>query len=1031
MTFDKKRILEFIDPNLIKEQEEEKLITIDPEPIIYAIQYLSGFTKGAQLSDKESANPYVQRGEGCPDVDWLTATAHVAGGLFLWNVFVSQDFKAGFQSGKGFLGRNVRAFLAKMLEASKDVISKNTDLSPQAFLSRIKPDELNKLGREITGKGWKPETLRRFGIGTGTFLWFTTAVGAVVLASTDTPEPGTFKEGVVEAAKYLSIWELSKKYIFIDLARSGGEKREAEGVAPGYCEIIEIATKVAAMGFLQKVAVRKIGGAAGAFDQNYNAFVKSIRQQVLKEVSENVAPNLQKRYTKLLERMRSKIKADQRFTDIDQGFIDGYFDILINRAKPQSFDLAAAVKELENTFGESISKNRELYRNFMQATNSQVKSGRNKLYRELVRDFDSRKLRVSKSLESNLKIARLSNFLTSKLPGANKRQLADKINSQLTQSAVNVEREWAEQTLKGNKDFFKFLVSGKTEYGTQAVAAFDQASKRMKKILKGNDIAKEMNKMIAAAGRKSGGGMKKYSRNLELVLAKIVQNKSSLRNFYKKFYDEFKRDAIKPDIAVSATGKELDTAGLSQQIMSLVSKRLGLGAKNANIDINKLNAEQVKIVASARDEIFQFFKDDKLLQQKLKFPPELSGKRAALAFAAANGLTMALFNDHILSVSKAIISPTELNDENNYQQTIQKIAIEKSGDGDIAKAVKRISNDMKGVDIITRALMPSLKREAGDEAFQEKVREILENLIFFKDPQSAVDYTKSSKYGAARSGRLLKRIGGYIKRDRSVEDIVKLYTDFVWNRLQDFIDVNKDKLGSEAEALIKFIPKSSQIDEKRNILIKTLLLDVFMAKSNLTGKIRDFKEKQKELKRLSNRELIGQIIKDILVVKDEDVTQVTNYIKNFNSIPKESEPEKETKPEAEIEKRTNLDNLDLQKEPQPGELEEQRYKLMSKKNLENLVLEMLNEKSYGKGYTPYPYHSEIGVEGEESQDFIQDWKDFELTVVRDESRNTAIEVAKILVKDLELFGDVLDLVGKNQSVATEILQALKKSEDNS
>ena len=75
------------------------------------------------------------------------------------------------------------------------------------------------------------------------------------------------------------------------------------------------------------------------------------------------------------------------------------------------------------------------------------------------------------------------------------------------------------------------MVSGKTEYGTQAVAAFD-GLQRMKEILR-NDIAREMNKMIAAAGRKSGGGMKKYSRNLELVLAKIVQNKSSLRNFTK------------------------------------------------------------------------------------------------------------------------------------------------------------------------------------------------------------------------------------------------------------------------------------------------------------------------------------------------------------------------------------------------------------------------------------------------------------------------------------------------------------------
>ena len=102
-----------------------------------------------------------------------------------------------------------------MLEASKEVISKNTDLSPQAFLSRIKPDELNRLGREITAR-LETDTLRRFGIGTGTFLWFTTAVGAVVLASTDTPEPGTFKEGVVEAAVsfYLGI---SKKYIFLIL----------------------------------------------------------------------------------------------------------------------------------------------------------------------------------------------------------------------------------------------------------------------------------------------------------------------------------------------------------------------------------------------------------------------------------------------------------------------------------------------------------------------------------------------------------------------------------------------------------------------------------------------------------------------------------------------------------------------------------------------------------------------------------------------------------------------------------------------
>lgn len=100
---------------------------------------------------------------------------------------------------------------------------------------------------------------------------------------------------------------------------------------------------------------------------------------------------------------------------------------------------------------------------------------------------------------------------------------------------------------------------------------------------------------------------------------------------------------------------------------------------------------------------------------------------------------------------------------------------------------------------------------------------------------------------------------------------------------------------------------------------------------------------------------------------------------------------------------------------------------MNKNLLKELVKEMLNE-NYGKGYAPYPYHSEIGMEDEESPDFIQDWKDFEMSVCRDESRSTAIKVAKLLVKDLELFGDVIDLVGKNQSVATEILKKYRDSE---
>lgn len=114
----------------------------------------------------------------------------------------------------------------------------------------------------------------------------------------------------------------------------------------------------------------------------------------------------------------------------------------------------------------------------------------------------------------------------------------------------------------------------------------------------------------------------------------------------------------------------------------------------------------------------------------------------------------------------------------------------------------------------------------------------------------------------------------------------------------------------------------------------------------------------------------------------------------------------------------------LEKEIKKGE------NTMREVDLKDLVKTLIKE-NYGKGYSPYPYHSHIGHEEEPAEDFIQDWKDFELALVRDESRETAISVAKILIRDLELFGDVLDLVGKNQSVATEILKSLRKNEENS
>ena len=93
-----------------------------------------------------------------------------------------------------------------------------------------------------------------------------------------------------------------------------------------------------------------------------------------------------------------------------------------------------------------------------------------------------------------------------------------------------------------------------------------------------------------------------------------------------------------------------------------------------------------------------------------------------------------------------------------------------------------------------------------------------------------------------------------------------------------------------------------------------------------------------------------------------------------------------------------------------------------------LVKKILTENS-GKGYSKYPYGSSVRDEEEPQQDYVEDWKALSLNLIRDESRNTAISIAKILVKDLELFEDVLDLAGQNQSVGHEILRKLQESEE--
>jgi hypothetical protein len=124
--------------------------------------------------------------------------------------------------------------------------------------------------------------------------------------------------------------------------------------------------------------------------------------------------------------------------------------------------------------------------------------------------------------------------------------------------------------------------------------------------------------------------------------------------------------------------------------------------------------------------------------------------------------------------------------------------------------------------------------------------------------------------------------------------------------------------------------------------------------------------------------------------------------------------------------KTTLDTLDSIKENAFININEVTQ--MSKKDIKQLVAEVLNENS-GMGYGKYPY--DIGNSDDQpAEDYIEEWKALAVSLVKDESRDTAVAIAKILVKDLELFEDVLDLAGQNQSVGSEILRKIKEAKEN-
>ena len=104
---------------------------------------------------------------------------------------------------------------------------------------------------------------------------------------------------------------------------------------------------------------------------------------------------------------------------------------------------------------------------------------------------------------------------------------------------------------------------------------------------------------------------------------------------------------------------------------------------------------------------------------------------------------------------------------------------------------------------------------------------------------------------------------------------------------------------------------------------------------------------------------------------------------------------------------------------------QQESKIMNQDDIKKLIKEAFTDKVYGK----YPYSHQTGQENEPAEDYTEDWKRFCLEMVQDTSKQKAVEIAKLLVRDIELFEDVLDLAGQNQSVGSEILRKMQKAEE--
>ncbi len=193
--------------------------------------------------------------------------------------------------------------------------------------------------------------------------------------------------------------------------------------------------------------------------------------------------------------------------------------------------------------------------------------------------------------------------------------------------------------------------------------------------------------------------------------------------------------------------------------------------------------------------------------------------------------------------------------------------------------------------------------------------------------------------------------------------------------------------------------------------------------------------------------LLSDLMKKVLSNKDSFMTDTQSSLEQFEASLKNND-----KYIKEINKFVNdqptlLTKLELRRKikavvtgtlfPNENKVQETREVLhMNKKDIKQLVAEVLNE-----GYAKYPYNSNEHSEDEPDEDYMVEWSSLVDEVCGNKKKNfdgdpktfedAAVEVAKLFIKDSELFREVLELAGSNKSVGVEILQQLKAAKEKS